>query len=694
MSEDIQRIQQRMETLRREITFHNYCYYALNDPVISDEEYDELLRELDRLEQLYPQLITSDSPTQKVGYPPLDAFEPFVHHVPMLSLENAMAEEELLQFDRRVWRKLAKEVREDDEQHALDRAEAMYVVEPKIDGLAVEVVYEKGVFVAAGTRGDGKIGEDVTANVRTIRSLPLRLLNVNDAPPPPVLLSVRGEVYIERKDFQRLNDEQREQGLSPFANPRNAAAGSLRQLDSSVTARRPLKIFCYGVGEIEGMELRWHWETLSLLRRWGLPVNTLSRPCRSIHEVIEYCRVLREQRQTLPYEIDGAVVKVNSIGVQKTLGERSRSPAWAVAYKFSGYVAESRIKAIRVQVGRTGVLTPVAELEPTPLGGVVVRNATLHNYDEIVRKDIRVGDVVVVRRAGDVIPEVVGVVGERRSGNEKPFTMPSTCPACGTPVVRSRGEAAYRCTNLLCPARLKAALSHFASRDAMDIEGLGEKTVEALVDAKLVTTVADLYQLSKYDLLNLPGFADLSAENLINAIEKSKKTTLGRFLFALGIPYVGRYTAEVVSEHLASLDTVMSASEEMLRMIPGVGEKVASSIAQYFSTPINRELVQRLLKHGVSVETKVSTSDEEGKRSFFSGKTVVFTGTLTSMTREEAAQVVTKFGGKVSKNVTRHTDLVVVGSQPGAKYEQARVRGIALMDEAEFLRYVELSGRA
>lgn len=682
--EDLDKIRGRIETLRKEIALHNYYYYALDRPIISDEEYDALFRELERLEKAYPQFITPDSPTQKVGHPPLEEFKPFEHRVPMLSLENAMTEEEILQFDRRIRRGLEGTPLE----KTLHSGE-VYVVEPKIDGVAVEIIYENGILVSGGTRGDGRTGEDVTPNIKTIKGLPLRLMPFDEAPEPPAFVSVRGEVYMDKRDFERLNEEQRTRGLPLFANPRNAASGSLRQLDSSITAQRSLKIFCYGIGEIEGLNVTTHWEILNLLKRWGLPVNPLSKPCDSIRDVLSVVAWLRDQRSELPYEIDGAVIKVNSLEAQKYLGETTRSPRWAVAYKFSAYTAETKILNIRVQVGRTGVLTPVAELEPVYIGGVIVRNATLHNYDEILRKDIRIGDHVVVQRAGDVIPEVVEVIKEKRTGDEQIFTMPDVCPVCSSKVVRNPGEVAHRCSNLKCPARIKAAIIHFASREAMDIEGMGEKTVELLVDKGLVKSIPDIYALKKKDLVNLPGFGDLSAENLISAIEKSKNTSLDRFLFALGIPYVGRYTARLIADRFPSLEAVMSAKEDDLMAIPGIGEKVAKAVVDYFSDPYQREMVQKLIDMGLTLENVKEKRPE--RPSFFSGKTFVFTGTLSSMTRDEAEKLVIKMGGKVSKSVSKNTDIVVVGENPGSKYQKALKLGIQIMREPEFIEHVRLA---
>ncbi|MBW1974119.1 MAG: NAD-dependent DNA ligase LigA [Deltaproteobacteria bacterium] len=669
---DLEKIEKRIEKLREEIWYHNYRYYALNDPVISDAEYDALFRELQELENRYPQFRTPDSPTQKVGYPPLDAFEPFEHRQPMLSLENAFTEEEVINFDARV-------------KKGLGGASCSYVAEPKMDGVAIEVVYENGVLVRAGTRGDGRIGEDITPNVRTIRAVPLKLYTFDGAPEVPPRVDVRGEVYMDRRDFELLNDEQVRKGFQPFANPRNAASGSLRQLDSSITARRPLKVFFYGVGHVERLSFSTHWDVLEALRKWGLPVNPLCRRCSDIREAIDHYHYLESIRHDLPYEIDGMVIKVNETEYQRKLGEKTRSPRWAIAFKFSAYKAITRVRDIRVQVGRTGILTPVAELEPINVGGVVVRNATLHNYDEIKRKDVRIGDTVVVSRAGDVIPEVVEVLKDQRTGKEAEFEMPKACPACGSPVVRLKDEVAFRCLNQNCPARIKASIIHFASRDGLDIEGLGEKTVSLLVDRGLVKSVSDLYRLKKGDLLSLPGFAEISAQNLLDALEKSKRTTLSRFIYALGIPYVGQYTANVLAEHFGSLERLMKARREELLEIPGVGEKVADAVCSFFEKEENQKLIKKLLDYGFTIQDE-RDYPEEVFDDFWKGKTVVFTGTLNRFSRDAAAKLVTERGAKVTKSVSKRTDIVVVGKDPGSKYQKAKELGITILDEKEFLQ--------
>lgn len=668
---DQQKVHARIMALRDLIRHHNYLYYALDQPEISDEAYDDLFRELVRLEESHPELVTPDSPTQRVGAAPVEKFLPFPHTVPLLSLENAMSEPEVFEFARRV-------------NKLLDgRQDVEYVAEPKMDGLAVELVYEDGDLIGAGTRGDGYVGEDVTLNVKTIRAIPLRLYARAGETPPPVRIAVRGEVYMDRKDFDLLNRSREEADEPLFANPRNAAAGALRQLDPSITAARSLKAFFYGVGEVEGHRFATQWQTLQQLRSWGLPVNPLSGVCPSIEDAVRFYNDIAVRRDTLPYEIDGVVIKVNSIEWQEALGEKSRSPRWAIAYKFSPHQARTRVLDIKVQVGRTGVLTPVAELEPVTVGGVTVRRATLHNQDEVERKDIRILDQVMVRRAGDVIPEVVEAIAEARTGDEKVFQMPGQCPSCGSQVVRLPDEAVHRCLNSNCPAQIKASIRHFAGRDAMNVEGLGKNIISMLVDRGIIESVSDLYRLRAETLEQLPGFAGKSSRNLVESIEKSKETNLTRFLFALGIYHVGSHVAQLLAERFVSLDAVCRASTEELTVVPGIGEVVARSVVHYFSLPANRKLVEDLVKAGVTVtaaEAQVKLEDE-----FWSGKTVVFTGALGSMTRPDAAALVTMRGAKVTESVSRKTDIVVAGTDPGSKYEKAMQLGILVLDETELL---------
>ncbi|ROQ90731.1 NAD-dependent DNA ligase LigA [Desulfosoma caldarium] len=674
-------IRQRVEELRELIRYHNYRYYALDDPEISDAEYDELFRELQALEAAHPELASSDSPTARVGFPPLEAFDVFEHPVPMLSLENAMNEEEMVEFHQRV-------------QKMLGVVETIdYTAEPKMDGLAVELLYENGHLSRAGTRGDGYRGEDVTPNVKTIRAIPWTLFAPSDAPPIPSILTVRCEVFMNRKDFQDLNRQREAQGEPLFANPRNAAAGSLRQLDSSITAQRRLKAYCYGVGLLEGPRLETQWDLLNALKRWGLPVNPLSRLCHGLQAALNYYRELEARRPELPYEVDGVVYKVNRLDWQHVLGEKTRSPRWAVAYKFPAHVAETQLVDIAVQVGRTGVLTPVAHLEPVSLAGVVIRRATLHNMDEIQRKDIRIGDHVIVRRAGDVIPEVVRPVVEKRNGSERPFVMPNRCPACHGVVVRLNGEAVHRCMNRSCPAQIEGALRHFASREAMNIEGLGKQIIHLLVERGMVHYPADLYRLTEADLLTLPGFAEKSAANLIRAIEKTREPDLSSFLYALGIPLVGSHLAAVLADRFKSFEALRTASYEDLVAVEGVGNKVAESLCRYFENEENEKAIRSLLEVGVRPKALMSETTSRNGHDFWHGKTVVLTGTLKSMTRDEATERLRRAGARVSGSVSGKTDVVIVGENPGSKLQKAKALGVAVMDEEAFLKHLDPAAR-
>ena len=670
MAEDLETVRRRIEKLREEIRKHDYYYYVLNQPIISDAEYDRLFRELQELEQKYPQLVTPDSPTQRVGAPPAEEFRPVRHALPMLSLQNCFTEEEFLDWDRRVRRLLGGE-------------KPVYVCEPKLDGLSVELVYEDGVFTVGSTRGDGYTGEDVTQNLRTIKQVPLRLLS--DEIPPPRLLEVRGEVYMEKEAFKRLNEERAKSGEPLFANPRNAAAGSLRQLDPGVTASRPLKLFCYALGRVEGIEIKSQEELLVTLPKLGFPVNPLWRRCETPEEAIDFYHELLERREELPYEADGMVVKVNDFAQREVLGEVSRAPRWAIAFKFPAEEATTRVLDIVVQVGRTGALTPVAILEPVEVSGVTVSRATLHNEDEVRRKDVRIGDWVVVRRAGEVIPEIVKSIPERRTGEEKEFKMPTRCPVCGGPVVRPPGEVVHRCENLSCPARIKESIRHFASRRAADIEGLGEKLVDQLVDKGLVRRISDLYHLTKEQLAALERMGDKSAQNLLEQLERSKGMSLARFIYALGIRYVGEHIAEVLAERFGSIDELARASYEELVEIPEIGPRIAQSIVDFFASEDNRRLIEEL--KAVGIDPRAERPKEKGP---LAGKTLVFTGRLSDMTREEAKRLVESLGGKVASSVSRKVDYVVVGEDPGSKLDRARELGIPTLTEEEFR---ELVGR-
>ncbi len=663
----------RARDLRAEIERHNHLYYVLDAPEIPDAEYDRLFRELQALESQYPELIAPDSPTRRVGAAPLKAFSQVVHRIPMLSLNNAFADEEVIAFDRRV-------------QEGLGRGEIDYAVEPKFDGLAITLVYENGILTQAATRGDGFSGEDVSANVRTINTVPLHL------PEAPALLEVRGEVLMLKADFAELNRQQCDKGEKEFANPRNAAAGSLRQLDSRVTATRRLTFFAYGVGAVEGVALpSSHGELMDSLERLRLPVCRERAVVRGAAGLLDYYRRIGEKRASLPYDIDGVVYKVNDLRAQEELGFVSRAPRFAVAHKFPAEEALTVVEGIDVFVGRTGALTPVARLKPVFVGGVTVTNATLHNEDEVRRKDVHVGDTVIVRRAGDVIPEVVSVLADRRPADARAFVMPTACPVCGSHVTRAEDEAVARCSGgLYCPEQRKRAILHFASRLALDIEGLGDKLVDQLVEKGLVKNPADLYRLGMDTLANLERMAEKSARNLCDALDNSKATTLARFIYALGIRNVGEATAKELARHFGGLDALLAADVEALQGVADVGPVVAQSIVDFFAEEHNRDVIAQLRACGVTWK------EGEGRRlaagGAASGKTFVLTGSLPNLSREQAKEKIEAQGGKVSGSVSKKTDYVVAGAEPGGKYDKALELGVAVLDEAGLLNLLNQAG--
>ncbi len=658
---------ERAAELRASIARHDYRYYVLDDPEVPDAEYDRLMRELREIEAAHPQLVTPDSPTQRVSGAPASAFGEVEHRVPMLSLDNAFADEDIERFDRRIRERLGTE----------DPVE--YSCEPKLDGLAVTLLYERGKLVRGATRGDGERGEDVTANLRTLPTVPLVLIGSD----LPAVLDVRGEVFMSLKGFERMNEQALAKGEKVFVNPRNAAAGSLRQLDPRITAARPLEIFFYGVGAVEGAELPGrHSDLLARFRSWGLRVSPETRIATGTAGLLDYYRSIGARRASLEYQIDGVVYKVNSLAHQRELGFVARAPRWAIAHKYPAQEELTTVRAVEWQVGRTGALTPVARLDPVFVGGVTVSNATLHNVDELHRKDVRVGDSVIVRRAGDVIPEIVRVVVERRPPNSHPVQVPHVCPVCGSDVRRIEGEAVVRCTGgLVCGAQRKESLKHFAGRRAMDIDGLGDKVIEQLVEKGLVHNAADLYDLTVEQLAALDRMGEKSAKNLADAIEASKNTTFPRFLFALGIPNVGEATALALAEHFLSLEALEGANVDQIMEVKDIGPIVAAAVREFLDEKRNRTVLTELVKRGVRWEPIKQPAESTSP---LRGKVIVLTGTFSSMSRTEATDAIRRVGGRVTSSVTRRTDYLVAGENPGSKLIEARQIGVTILKEAEF----------
>ena len=665
-------LQQQIDTLRQDLRRYEYEYHVLDNPTIPDAEYDRLFHQLKALEAAHPELITADSPTQRVGAKPLSGFAQIRHEIPMLSLDNAFSDEEFYAFVKRI------------EDRLIRLPEPLtFCCEPKLDGLAVSILYVNGVLTQAATRGDGTTGEDITANIRTIRNIPLQLLMDN----PPVRLEVRGEVFMPHAGFERLNQQALEKGEKTFANPRNAAAGSLRQLDPKITSKRPLVLNAYGIGIAEGIDLpNTHYDRLQWLKTIGIPVNPEIRLCNGTDEVLDFYRDIQNKRSSLGYDIDGTVLKINDIALQEKLGFISKAPRWAIAYKFPAQEELTRLNDVEFQVGRTGAITPVAKLEPVFVAGVTVSNATLHNGDEIERLDIAIGDTVVIRRAGDVIPQIIGVLHDRRPADARPIVFPETCPVCDSAIVRIEGEAVARCTGgLFCAAQRKEALKHFVSRKAMDIDGVGGKLIEQLVDRELIHTPADLFKLDLTTLTRLDRMGAKSAENTLASLEKAKNTTLARFIFALGIREVGEATALNLANHFKTLEALQNADLEALQQVPDVGEVVANRILAFWHEPHNVAVVNDLIAQGVhwdDVEVK------EVGENLFKGKTVVLTGTLTQMGRNEAKALLQDMGAKVSGSVSAKTDFVIAGDAAGSKLTKAQELGVTVLTEEEFLAQI------
>ncbi|OQX88315.1 MAG: DNA ligase (NAD(+)) LigA [Candidatus Omnitrophica bacterium 4484_70.2] len=666
---DLKKIKEKIEKLRELIRYHDWRYYVLADPEISDKEYDDLLKELKKLEEKYPQFITSDSPTQRVSGAVLEGFPTVKHRIKMLSLDNTYSIEELKEWEEKIKRMLKRDVKLE------------YTAELKIDGVSCALLYRDGLLVQGATRGDGERGEDITPNIRTISTIPLRLMGKDF----PSRIEVRGEIYMEKEDFKKLNEERKKKGESPFANPRNAASGSLKLLDPRLVKERNLKCFIHSFGWVEGVEFDTHYQFLSKVREWGLRVNPATRCCKDLEEVIQYCKEWQERKDSLEYEVDGVVVKVNSFSLQKELGATLKSPRWAVAYKFPAHQATTTVEDIIFSVGRTGMVTPVAMLKPVECGGVVISRATLHNFDEIERLDVRVKDTVLIERAGEVIPKIVKVIISKRKKGAKKVKVPQACPVCGGKIMKEKEEEVYWfCINPNCPARLKQSLLHFASRAALDIEGLGESVVNELVERKMVKSLVDIYKLTKEDFLRLPLFAEKKADNLYHAIGESKKRSLARFLYGLGIRYVGEKIAQVLAKKFRDIDKFFELKEPDLERIPEIGPMVASSVVKFFSQPQVKEMIEEFKRLGFNLK-----EEEKIKKNILKGKVFVFTGELEDFTRTQAQKVVEELGGKWSSSVSKNTNYVVVGKNPGSKFEKAKKLGVRMIREEEFKKLLK-----
>ncbi len=670
MKEIPRNIKHEIERLVKELNYHCYRYYVLDSPIISDEEYDRFYRHLKELEERYGYVLP-DSPTQRIGAPPLDKFEKVRHKEPMLSLDNAFSKEDVREFSRRVMRSLKR------------GGEIEYTVEPKYDGLAIELTYIKGFLQKASTRGDGYEGEDVTQNIKTIRAVPLRL----EGDEIPEEIDIRGEVYMNVDDFEKLNKERQMNKEPIFANPRNAAAGSVRQLDSSITASRRLHLACYGIGYVKGVGFKSQWDFIKWLEKAHFPVPAVVRLVKGIDRVVDAIEEIEEQRNTFPFETDGAVIKVNDFRLQRLLGVKTREPRWAIAYKFPAHQGTTRIKEIIASVGRVGTITPVAIFEPVRIGGVTVSRSTLHNWDEIERKDIRVGDTVIVERAGDVIPHVVTVIKEKRTGKERPFPPPERCPVCDSKIVREEGEVAYRCIGLNCPAQVQERIRHYASRGAMDIEGLGEKNVELLYTNGVINHFVDLYKIKKEDLLKLPRFGDKSAQNLIDAIEKSKKTTLSRFLYSLGILHVGEYAAKLLARNFQRLEDLYRVKPDRITAIKQMGDKIAESVSRFFNDDKNLRTLEILKSFGLEI-TNPDYAGEALESRPLDGLTFVITGSLPRP-RKEVEELIESIGGHASSSVSKSTDYLIVGEEPGSKFKKAEALGVKRITYDEFLKMIK-----